>query len=208
MPSPTRALGFLIAVALGLVACSSGTTVGSLGFIVADSLLVVDPFNAASGAVVLSSGTGTCAALQSGAGLIPPFVQVGNLSSFIIELGVVDASGTTYLPLTAGSYPIIDANSNFTPPGPLANALAVLSDNACGYQPSVASGGSAVLSPFDPADGGSSTLNYSAIFGSTQVTGTYTLTTCPVPDTTPGLDAGSCLVCAGATPDGGACAIP
>jgi hypothetical protein len=207
MRSTTRALRVLVATSLGLVACSSSTTNGTLGFNVADSLLVLDPNNASSGYVVLSSGTGNCAALQAGAGVVPPFVQVGSVSYLIILLGLVDASGN-FIALTAGSYPILDPNTNFNPPGPLANAAAVLSDTGCAYAASPANSGSATLSPFDTSDGGSSTLNYSALFGNTQVTGSYTLTTCLVPDTTPGADAGTCLNCAGATADGGACAIP
>src|SRR5271170_519838 len=120
MRSPTPLLGLLVATALA-VACSSGTTNGSLGFNVADSLLVLDPLNPASGYILLSSGTGNCAALQSGAGLVPDVITVGNLSYLIILIGALDANGD-YVALTAGSYSILDPTASFNVPGLLANA--------------------------------------------------------------------------------------
>jgi hypothetical protein len=208
MRSPTPALAVLAATVLGLVACSSSsTTNGSLGFTVAESLLVLDPLDSSSGYVILSSGTGNCPALQSGGSLISANVTVGNVSYLVILLGAVDANAN-FIALTAGDYTILDPTASFNPPGLLANAEVVLSDATCVTQGSIASGGTATLLPFDSTDGGSSTLNYSAIFASTQVTGTYALTTCLVPDTTPLVDAGTCAVCVGGTADGGACAIP
>jgi hypothetical protein len=209
MRSPTRALGLLVATFFGLIACSSDTiTDGSLGFTVAESILVLEPDNATIGYAVLSGGTGTCAALQSGVTIIP--AQVGGLDYVYILLGQLDASANL-LPLAAGSYTIInptDPNSSFTPPGLLANAVALGSDSSCLGTPTFASSGTATVVPFDSSDGGSSTLNYTAVFGSTRVTGTYVLTTCLVPSTTALADAGTCVECVGGTPDGGACAIP
>lgn len=209
MRSPTRALGLLVAVGLGLVACSSDTTTnGSLNFTVAESILVLEPDNATIGYAVLSGGTGTCAALQSGVTLIP--AQVGGLDYVYILLGQLDAQANL-LPLAAGSYTIInptDPNASFTPPGLLANAVAVPSDTSCFGTATFASSGTATVLPFDATDGGSSTLNYTAVFGSTRVTGTYALSTCLVPSTTALADAGTCIECVGATADGGVCAIP
>jgi hypothetical protein len=212
---PMRAFGFLVAASLTLFACSSdSTSTGSLGFAIADSILVLEPDDATKGYVVLSSGTGTCAALQSGLTLIPS--QVGNLDYVLVLLGVDDASQPPRpLPLTAGSYTIVDPtdpNGGFTPPGLLANSSAAMADGACSGTEIVASSGTATLVSFNATDGGSSSLNYTAVFGGTQVTGAYTLVTCLVPSTTPGDDAGTCAVCAapdgGTVADGGTCAIP
>lgn len=206
MRSVRRGLGLLLVTSFGLSACSSSTTNGTLAFTVADSVLVLDPTNAASGYVVLSSGTGTCTALQSGLTLFGN-IQIGHLSYLIFLLGRVDASGT-FVALTAGTYTILDPSQSFSPPGLIANAGTLYSDSSCLLMESDASSGTATVAPFDTADGGTSAFNYSAVFGGTQVTGTYTLTTCLVPSTTPLADAGTCAVCAGGTPDGGACAIP
>lgn len=206
MRSVRRGVGLLVATSLGLFACSSSTTSGSLAFNVAESLLVLDPDNAASGYVVLSNATGNCAALQSGLTLFENF-QIGNLRYVIFLLGQQDAN-SNYVALTAGTYTILDPSQSFNPPGLIANAGAIESDSSCTPTGSNASSGTATVAPFDTADGGTSAFSYSAVFGSTQITGTYTLTTCLVPDTTPLADAGTCVVCTGGTPDGGACAIP
>jgi hypothetical protein len=207
MRSPTRAFGFLVAASVGLLGCSSDTVNnGALGFTVAESLLVLDPLDAASGYVVLSQGTGTCAALNTGVTLIPA-TQVGNMSYVIFLLGEVDAN-SNFIPLTAGSYPILDPSATFNPPGLLSNAAAVQTDSFCNGTEVDASSGTATVTTFDTTDGGTSGFNYTAVFGNTQVTGTYTLTTCLVPDTLPLADAGTCAVCSGETTDGGACAIP
>jgi len=207
MPAPE--LGLLVATALGFLACSStSVTNGSLNFTVAESILVLEPDNATVGYVVLSQGTGLCPALQSGLTVIPP--QIGNFEYFFILVGVVDANANP-LPLTAGSYTIIDPtdpNASFTPPGLLANAAGVQADTTCLGNATYASSGLATLSPFASTDGGSSGLNYSAIVSGTQISGTYTLTTCLVPSTTALADAGTCALCSGGTPDGGPCTIP
>jgi len=209
MRIPSPALGVLVATALGFVACSSTTvTNGSLNFTVAESILVLEPDNPTIGYVVLSQGTGLCPALQSGLTIIPP--QIGNYEYLFILLGALDANANL-LPLTAGSYTIIDptdTNAPFNPPGLLANAAGVQADNSCLGTATYASSGQATVSPFSSTDGGISSLNYSAVFNSTQITGSYSLTTCLVPSTTPLADAGTCVQCTGGTPDGGACAIP
>jgi hypothetical protein len=209
MRIPAPALGLLVATALGFGACSSTTvTNGTLNFTVAESILVLEPDNPTIGYVVLSQGTGLCPALQSGLTIIPP--QIGNFEYLFILLGVLDASANL-LPLTAGSYGIIDPtdpNAPFNPPGLLANAAGVQADTSCTGVATYASTGTATVSPFASTDGGSSGLNYSAVFNSTQVSGQFTLTTCLVPSTTALADAGTCVLCSGGTPDGGACAIP
>jgi hypothetical protein len=214
MRRPVRALGLLLATSVCLFACSSDSTnPGTLGFSIADSLLVLDPNDATSGYVVLSSGTGTCAALQSGLALVQA-TQVGNLNYLYILLGALDANNN-FIPLTAGSYSILDPSASFSPPGLVANAAAIVTDNACGLVGEVvASSGTASVTPFDTTDGGISGFTYTAVFGGTQVTGTYSLSTCLVPGATPIADAGTCVVCGttepdgGTVPDGGACAIP
>ncbi len=200
----------LVLGALGFVACSSTTvTNGTLNFTVAESILVLEPDNPTIGYVVLSQGTGLCPALQSGLTIIPP--QIGDYEYLFILLGVLDASANL-LPLTAGSYTIIsptDPNAPFNPPGLLANAAGVQADSSCATDGATyASSGTATVSPFASTDGGSSGLNYSAVFNNTQITGQYTLTTCLVPSTTALADAGSCVLCTGGTPDGGPCVIP
>jgi hypothetical protein len=209
MRIPAPALGLLVATALGFGACSSTTiTNGTLNFTVAESILVLEPDNPTIGYVVLSQGTGLCPALQSGLTIIPPLI--GNYEYLFILLGVLDASANL-LPLTAGSYAIIDPtdpNAPFNPPGLLANAAGVQADSSCTGGATYASSGTATVSPFASTDGGSSGLNYSAVFNNTQVTGQYTLTTCLVPSTTALADAGTCVLCTGGTPDGGPCVIP
>lgn len=218
MPRPVRTFGFLLLASTVFWACSSdSTTNGSLGFSIAESVLVLEPDDATFGYVVLSSGTGTCSALQSGLTLIPS--QIGNLEYVLILLGALGTpegnSPPPVLPLTAGSYTIVDPNdpnANFTPPGLLANSAAVMADNTCLGTELVASSGTATLLPFNTTDGGISSLSYTAVFGGTQVTGVYSLSTCLVPSTTPGADAGTCAICTsadgGPVPDGGVCAIP
>jgi hypothetical protein len=209
MRIPAPALGLLVATALGFGACSSTTiTNGTLNFTVAESILVLEPDNPTIGYVVLSQGTGLCPALQSGLTIIPPLI--GNYEYLFILLGVLDASANL-LPLTAGSYGIInptDPNAPFNPPGLLANAAGVQADSSCTGSATYASTGTATISPFASTDGGSSGLNYSAVFNNTQITGQYTLTTCLVPSTTALADAGTCVLCTGGTPDGGPCVIP
>lgn len=208
-----RALCFLVATSVSLVACSSDTVnTGTLGFTIADSLLVLDPNDATSGYIVLSGGTGTCAALQSGLALVQG-TDVGSLSYLYILLGALDAN-SDFITLTAGSYTILDPSASFSPPGLVANAAAVVTDSSCGLMGEVvASSGTASVTPFDTTDGGISGFTYTAVFAGTQVTGTYSLTTCLVPGNTPIADAGTCAVCSatlsdgGTVPDGG-CVIP
>jgi hypothetical protein len=200
-----RVLGLMVAASVGL-SCNSSTTPATLQFNVAESLLVLDPNDASSGYVLLSSGTGACAALQSGLTVFGN-AQVGNFDYVILLLGQLDAAGQ-FVALTAGTYGILDPTASFNPPGLIANAAIIASDPTCNVVETDASSGTLTVAPFDTADGGTSAFNYSAIFGASVVTGTYSLTTCLVPDTTPLADAGTCAVCTGGTPDGGACAIP
>jgi hypothetical protein len=191
-------LGMLALASAGLFACNSATmTNGSLGFTVAESLLVLETENA--GFVLLSSATGNCDALKSGV----PLGQVANTDYLVILLGVLDTSGN-FVALTAGSYTVIDPSASFNPPGLLANAADVTTDSSCNPGESDATSGTATLSPFDASDGGSSSLSYSVVFGSTQVSGTYALTTCLISGM---VDAGAgCIPCDFAA-DGEACAI-
>ena len=206
MRGVTRVLGLLAVASFGLFACSPSTTTGTLNFGVAESLLVLDPNNAASGYVVLSEGTGTCAALQSGLTILGN-AQIGNLSYLAFLLGQLDANDN-YVALNAGTYTIIAPTDSFNGPGLISNAAALAVDPSCNPSENDATTGTATVSPFITTDGGISSFSYSAVFGGTTVSGTYSLTTCNVPDSTPLADAGTCVVCAGGTPDGGACVIP
>jgi hypothetical protein len=210
MRSATWMLGLTALTCAGLVACSSSTTSttpGTLGFTVAESLLVLFPDDPTSGFALLSGGTGTCAALQSGIDVVNT-VEIANFAYVAFLLGELDANGNS-LPLGGGTYTIVDPNGGtFTPPGLLANAAGVATDSQCNAQISYAASGTAVLSNIDGVDGGATPFNYSAVFGSQVVTGTYSLATCLV---TSGVDAGVCVPCLGpdgtVVTDGGVCAI-
>ena len=198
-------LAALAVVGSGLFACSSSTvTQGELGFTVAESLLVLYPENAADGYVLLSAATGTCAALQTGASVVVN-AEVANLDYLAILLGAYDANGDP-LPLSAATYTVVDPSTGGTPPGLFALVAGLSTDAACDPTEQDASTGSVTLSPLDTTDGGSSSLNFSAVFGgTTQLTGTYPLTTCLV-SLDAGVAPGTCLACT-SPPDGGPCAI-
>ncbi|MGO8971422.1 MAG: hypothetical protein ACLQDQ_17845 [Myxococcaceae bacterium] len=204
----TWTLALLALTSAGLVACSSSTSTTSLNFTIAESLLVLEPEDPTVGFALLSGGTGTCAALQSGVSfgvnIVPP--QIGNLSYLLILLGNLDANGNA-IALTAGSYTVVDPNTgSFTPPGLLSNVFGVVTDTSCNDTSSPGSSGTLTVDPFTTSDGGSSTLVYSIVFGDGQVNGTNALTTCLVSASVPLMDAGTCVACVPAA-DGGPCAI-
>jgi hypothetical protein len=205
MSSARWMLFFLAAGALGLFACSSdSTTPGQLDFSVAESLLVLYPEDATQGYALLSGGTGTCAALQSGL-TVAPSAQVANLNYLYILIGEFDSSGGS-LPLTAATYTVIDPTVGASPPGLFALVAGIGTDDACGPTEQDANSGSVTLNPFVTEDGGTSSLNFSAVFGgTTQLTGSYSLTTCLV-SLDAGVPAGTCVQCT-AQADGGPCAI-
>lgn len=195
--------GMLALASAGLLCCSSSTSKGTLGFTVAESLLVLKPSDPTFGYALLSSGTGNCAAVQ--AGIAPG--QVGSMNYLFVIFSSLDVNGNLG-PLTAGSYSVLDPNGTNSPNLPALVALSsvIASDNMCNYSGANATSGTAVLEPFDSTDGGSSTLNYTAIYNGAQLTGTSQLTTCLLSATVASADAGTCIPCvAGA--DGGACVI-
>ncbi len=159
----------MLAITSGaLFACSSGTSQGALSFTIAESLLVLEPDDATVGYVLLSSAVGNCPALQSG---LQP-VEIGNTSYLLIIFEQLDSKGH-FAPLTAGTYNILDLSSSTspTPPALIAFSSVVQTDSACSFGGSDATGGTATLSPFNTADGGTSTLTYSADYNGTQLTG-------------------------------------
>ncbi len=201
MRSTGWVLGMLGLVSAGLFACSSNTiTNGTLAFGIAESLLVLYPESPSQGYVLLSSGTGTCAAQQAGV----PFGGVAGLDSVIFPLGQLDAAGHN-LPLAAGTYTIVDPSTSLKTAGLYAFAAVVASDSFCNPAETDGNSGTVSISPFDTADGGSSSLAYTAVFSGTQITGTNSLTTCLVSLDAGPFDAG-CLECVFPL-DGGACAI-
>jgi hypothetical protein len=201
MRSAKWVLAMLAVTSAGLVACSSDTvTDGTLSFNIAESLLVLYPDFPTTGFVLLSSGTGNCAATQAGV----PTTEVGNVDYVVFPLGQLDANGAN-LPLTGGNYTIVDPSTNLNSAGLFAFAAVTTVDNACDNVESDASSGTVTVSPFDSADGGSSSLAYVAVFGNTQISGTGSLTTCLVSVDAGPFD-GACHLCVPAA-DGGACAI-
>jgi hypothetical protein len=190
----------------GVVACSSDSVSnGSLGFSVAESLLVLFPEDPTSGYALLSSGTGTCAALQTGV-TVAGDAEIASLGYLLVPLAQVDASNTP-LPLAATTYTIVDpANPTASPPGAFAVVAAVSTDLSCDPTEDDANSGTVTISPFDTTDGGSSPFNFSAIFDqTTRVTGSYTLSTCLV-SLDAGVPAGTCVACDFPV-NGAACAI-
>lgn len=193
----------MLAITSGaLFACSSGTSQGALSFTIAESLLVLEPDDATVGYALLSSAVGNCPALQSG---LQP-VEIGNTSYLLIIFEQLDSKGN-FAPLTAGTYNILDLSSSTspTPPALIAFSSVVQTDSACSFGGSGATGGTATLSPFNTADGGTSTLTYAADYSGTQLTGTNQLTTCLVNVLAPALD-GGCAACVGPG-DGGPCTV-
>jgi hypothetical protein len=196
-------LGMLAAASAALFACSTDITPGTLGFTVAEGLLVLYPEDSTAGYALLSSGTGTCASLQAGNTVVPA-ADVAGLSYLYMPLGNFDAN-SNLLTLSAGTYNVADPNGTFSVPSLVAYAAAIQTDDACDPVEQDATSGTVTVSPFDTADGGSSSLTFSAVFGTTQVSGSYPLTTCLVT-----LDAGigndTCVQCI-FPGDGGPCAI-
>jgi hypothetical protein len=203
-------LATVVVASAGVLACSSSTVSnGTLGFNVAESLLVLFPDAPEYGFVLMSSGTGNCPVLQSGVSI--PYGQVSNLDYVLFELGVYAADGGIQ-PLSAGTYTVVDPNDSsatFTPPGLVSNMYAVSTDPYCDTSLSTGSSGTVTVAPFDSSDGGSSGLSYSVVVAdSVQITGTYSLTTCLVDDAVPLLDAGECIECIPGPNDAGPCTIP
>jgi hypothetical protein len=203
-------LGMLAVTSAGLSACSSDSIAnGTLGFTVAESLLVLYPEDPTFGVALLSEGTGTCAALQSGVtmGITPSAgaAEVAGLEYLYIPIEQVDVNNNA-LPLAAATYTVFDPTVGTSPPGFFALVAAIVTDDACDPIEEDANSGTLTISPFDTTDGGSSSLNYSAVFGgTTQVSGTYTLTTCLV-SLDAGVAPGTCVQCV-PVGDAGACAI-
>lgn len=194
-------LGVAGVASAGLFACSSNTvSPGTLAFGIAESLLVLYPERPSQGYVLLSSGTGTCAAQQAGVA----FGQVASLDTVVFPLGLLDAAGKN-LPLTAGTYTIVDPSMTLNTAGLFAFGAVVAADGLCNAGESDATSGTLSISAFDTADGGTSNLAYTAVFGATQITGANTLTTCLVSVDAGPFD-GGCLDCV-FPEDGGACAI-
>ncbi len=194
-------LGVLGVASAGLVACSSDTvSPGTLAFNIAESLLVLYPEDPTLGYVLLSSATGNCAAQQAGV----PFGQAGNVDSVVFPLGQLDSTGNN-LPLTGGTYTVVDPSTMLNSAGAFAFAAVIVTDSQCDDAESDGSSGTVTVSPFDTADGGSSSLTYSAVFGLAQATGSNALTTCLVSVDAGPFD-GSCLQCVFPA-DGGPCAI-
>jgi len=185
-----------------LFGCSSATSQGALTFTIAESLLVLQPDDATAGYALLSSAVNNCSALQSG---LQP-VEIGNTSYLLLIFEQLDSKGN-YAPLTAGTYNIVDPNSSSTPTPPalIGISAVVQTDAACTASGSDATSGTATLSPFNTADGGTSTLTYTAVYGGTQLSGTNQLTTCLVNVLAPALD-GGCAACVGPG-DGGPCTV-
>jgi hypothetical protein len=195
-------VAMLAIASAGLFACSSGTSPGALNFTIAESLLVLEPDDATVGYALLSSAVGSCPALQRG---LQP-VEIGNTSYLLLIFEQVDSKGN-YLPLTAGTYNIIDpfSSSTPTPPALIGISSIVQTDATCAASGSTATSGTATLSPFNTTDGGTSTLTYTADYGGTQLSGTNQLTTCLVNVLAPALD-GGCAACVGPG-DGGPCTV-
>jgi hypothetical protein len=201
MRSSKWVLAMLAVASGGLFACGSDSiTDGTLAFTIAEGLLVLYPDAPTTGYALLSSGTGNCAATQAG---VPP-TGIGNLDFVVFPLGQLDANGNN-LPLTGGNYTIVDPSTNLNSAGLFAFAAVSAIDSACGNLESDASSGTVTISPFESADGGLSSLAYVAVFGSTQLSGTNSLTTCLVSVDAGPYD-GACHQCVPAA-DGGACAI-
>ena len=200
----TASFGGLAVASAVLLSCSSSEpTPGMLSFTVAESLLVLMPSDPTFAYALLSSGTGSCAALQ--AGIAPG--EIGNVNYLFAIFESVDINDM-FAPVTAASYNIIDPQQppSQTLPALIAYSSIIETDNLCNYGGANASSGTATLNPFNSADGGSSTLNYTAIYGGTQLTGTSVLTTCLLSATIAEADAGTCIPCTGPG-DGGACTI-
>jgi len=200
-------LGALCALAVatsGLLACAPSVTNGTLGFTVVESLLILEPEDSAAGYVLLSGGIGTCPALQAG-GLPDNFA---NLNYLVISIFSVDAN-QDYAALTAGTYTVYDPSSGPSSfPALFAYSGLGQNDNFCNPNGTNASSGTVAIIPFATADGGTSTLTYTdLVYGSSQLSGTATLTTCLVSATTPNYDAGVCIPCVPTGADGGVCAI-
>lgn len=187
-----RACWMLVALAVasaGSFGCSSSTSDGTLSFTIAESLLVSLPSDPTRGSVVLSSRTGTCAHLQSGLN----FDQIASSNFLYFPLEQLDANNAP-LPLTGGGYTILDPNnSSFNGPGFIANAYIEMTDASCVPNPSPATGGTVTVSLSQSADGGGSSVSYSAIFDSTKITGSYALSTCPLDENVTPAPAGTCV---------------
>ena len=199
-----RFLGLLAVTSAGLFACSSSTSPnGQLGFTVSESLLVLEPENPAFGYVLLTSGTNTCPALQTGL----ETDQIGNYDFQVFVLFNVDASGD-YASLASATYSVEDPSQNPpTPPALYSYSSVISTDTFCSASGANATSGSVTVSPFNSADGGASTLNYSANYSGTQLSGALTLTTCLVSANTPNPDAGTCVQCVPTGADGGVCGV-
>jgi len=193
----------MLAASAALVACSSDTSKGSLTFTIAESLFVLEADNPAAGYVLLSSAKGNCAAVQQG---LEP-VQIGNTNYLLILLTQVDAQ-SYYVPLTSGTYNILDPSSGTgpAPPALFGYSGIVATDSACNATGANATSGSATLSQLDTSDGGTSLLSYSGVYDGVEVSGSSQLTTCLTSVKTPQADAGTCVACTGPG-DGGACTI-
>jgi hypothetical protein len=187
-----RACWMLVTLAVAsaeFLGCSNSTSDGTLAFPIAESLLVVLPSDPTHGSVVLSSGTGTCAHLQSGLN----FDQIASSNFLYFLLEQLDASNAPQ-PLTGGGYTILDPdNSSFNGPGFIANAIIETTDASCVPNGSSATGGTVTVSLSQSVDGGGSSVSYSAIFDGTKITGNYALSSCPLDESVPPAPAGTCV---------------
>jgi hypothetical protein len=189
MRSARWMLGTLAVASAELLACSSSVSDGKLAFTITESLLLVVPEDATLGTVALSSGTGNCARLQAGVG----YAQIANSNFLYFPIAQLDAQNNPQ-PLTGGTYTILDpGNSSFSGPGFIANAIIETTDNACTSNSSAATGGTVTVSIVQNADGGGSSVSYSATF-SAKITGTYALSTCPVSENVTPAPAGTCII--------------
>lgn len=179
-------LGVLGVAGAEIIACSSTTiTDGTLPFTVQEGLLLLQATDPTRGAVALGSTTGNCPVFQQGAG-------IANASFLYFLLGQLDANDIP-VPLDAGTYPILDPNNDsFSGPGLLANAVMVTTNQDCVPNESVGTGGTVTVSPFNPQDGGPSSVTFSAVFGDKRIPGSYPLATCLIPASA-GLDGGACF---------------
>jgi hypothetical protein len=182
-------LGVAGAACMAVVACSSTTvTDGTLPFTVQEGLLLLLASDPTRGAVGLGSTTGNCPAFQQGA----DFSQIADSGFLYFLLGQLDGNDNP-VPLTAGTYTILDPNNaSFNGPGLLANAVTVVTNQFCIPNYGIGTDGTVTVSPFNPPDGGPSSVTFSAVFTDKRISGTYPLATCLIPAGA-GLDGGACF---------------
>lgn len=181
-------LGVLSVVSAAVIACNQSPSITNttLGFNIAESLLVVLEGDPTLGTVILSSTAGNCSSYQ--AGLNPDNILSSDFLTFSLQ--VQDSVGG-YLPLTAGTYNIVMAAQPGA--GNYASSTEYETNIGCRTTATGANSGTVTVQPFNPDAGATSVVQYSVVFGYDRFIGAYSLSTCLVPSTAKAPDAGTCI---------------